>query len=200
MVRLRWKLALVVSTYRPLSSSLSEKAMAWTTKSIRPRSSGARTAHRARLVLDVGFMDDLRASFSTIGNTRLPGGALVGEGELGASGVQGLGDTQAIDRSLATPMIRPRLPSISLATAGRSPALDGVWVAGAPEAPPPDASGAAESVRSSGIFPLVIVAREQQARVGAAEAKLFDITVCRPALSMRWRAMGYPRRRGRGSR
>src|SRR5438094_677097 len=78
---------------------------------------------------------------------------------------------QAIERSLATPMIRPRLPAISLGTSGRATALAGVWlgvvvVAG----PPPEASGAAER-GLSGMVPLVVVAREQQAGVGAAEAE-----------------------------
>ena len=36
--------------------------------------------------------------------------ALIGEGELGAVGMAGFGNTPASDRLLATPMIRPRLP------------------------------------------------------------------------------------------
>src|SRR6478672_13910752 len=41
---------------------------------------------------------------------------------------------QAIERSLATPMIRPRLPAISLATTGKSPAVDDDCCVVSPEA------------------------------------------------------------------
>src|SRR3981189_1159359 len=79
---------------------------------------------------------------------------------------------QAIERSLATPMIRPRLRAITWVTGGRLAALEGVWVGAAVVAgPPPEASGAAERGRSSGMFPSVIVAREHQAGVGAAETE-----------------------------
>src|SRR5687768_5247667 len=101
---------------------------------------------------------------------------------------------QAIERSLATPITRPRLPAINFGTSGRSTALDGVWVEGL-AVPPPEASGAAERVRSMGMMPLLswegrsrkmtnccpafqqhrttsaVVAREQQAGVGAAETE-----------------------------
>src|SRR5438045_2163788 len=77
---------------------------------------------------------------------------------------------QAIERSLATPITRPRLPAINLGTEGSSTALE-TGLAGAVPMPPPDASGAAVRMRSSGIVPSVIVAREQQAGVGAAEAE-----------------------------
>src|SRR5690242_20547673 len=101
---------------------------------------------------------------------------------------------QAIERSLATPITRPRLPAINFGTSGRSTALDGVWGEGL-AVPPPEASGAAERVRSLGMMPLLswegrsgemtnrcpafqqhhmisaVVTREQQAGVGAAEAE-----------------------------
>src|SRR4029450_5682809 len=99
---------------------------------------------------------------------------------------------QAIERSLATPITRPCLPSIRFGASGRSTALDGVWVEGL-AVPPPEASGAAERVRSLGMMPLLswdgrsrkmtnycpafqqhrttsaVVTREQQAGVGAAK-------------------------------
>jgi hypothetical protein len=82
MVRLRWKLALVVSTYRPFSSSLSEKAI------------------EAFLVLDVGLLDDLAPDLLDHRQHALAEGCpLIGEGHLGARGMQGLGDAPG-DRAL----------------------------------------------------------------------------------------------------
>src|SRR5262245_25319117 len=77
----------------------------------------------------------------------------------------------AIERSLATPMTRPRLPAISRGTSGSSTALEGVWLATGSAVPTPEPSGAAESERSSGMVPSVVVAREEQTSVRAAEAE-----------------------------
>jgi len=74
MSRVRVKLARVVSTYLPLSSSLSEKAMAWTTKS--SRSQRAASAAKVRLRLDSSVTSQsMRESLpipSASGRTRLP--------------------------------------------------------------------------------------------------------------------------------
>jgi len=67
-----------------------------------------------RNVLDVARQDDV--GLGLLGQRLHPlhqGVALIGEGELGAVVAQHLGDAQAMEWSLATPMIRPRFPSIN---------------------------------------------------------------------------------------
>jgi hypothetical protein len=56
--------------------------------------------------------------------------ALEGEGELGAASWQALEIAQAIERSLATPMIRPFLPAISCAAVVMGVVLSGAGACG----------------------------------------------------------------------
>ena len=96
----RTKLSRLVSAYLPLSSFLSEKAMAWTTKSIVPQVVAELGEHRVdgRRVLDVAGQRQLRAD--RLGQRLDPPAerlALIGEGEFGALRVQRRAMPQAIE-------------------------------------------------------------------------------------------------------
>ena len=96
-----------------MSWSLSENAIAWTTKSSEPQADFDRREGcvERRLVGHVAMTDDQPADL--LGerlDAFLQGVALIGEGEFGAVLRAALAMPQAIERLFATPMIRPRLP------------------------------------------------------------------------------------------
>src|SRR5436190_5191825 len=116
----RAKLSAVVSMYLPLSWSLLEKAMAWTRKSIVPHFfstsakaasmlAGSVTSHGMTISLPIPLASG-RTRFSSASPWKV-------KASLAPASWQVLEIAQAIERSLATPMIRPFLPAISCTAA-----------------------------------------------------------------------------------
>ena len=130
--------------------------MAWTTKSSRPQSFFRRVEQRDR-----GSPRSRRRppatifepSFSTIGSTRLPNAAaLVGEGHLGARGMQRLGDAPGDRAVVGHAHDQAALAGHQLGDVGQVDGL-GRRVGSGRAVPPPEASGAAARGGRQASFP-----------------------------------------------
>ena len=149
--------------------------MACTTKSSRPQSALQAGEQRveARLVLDVGLLARSwsRASRPSAARALAERRALVGEGQLGAGAMQRLGDAPGDRALVGHAHDQAALAGHQLGHGGQR---DGLGDDGrrAPAMLAAGGIGGGGEGRSSGIVsPSVVVAREQQAGVGAAEAE-----------------------------